>query len=210
MNNKVKIAVMSPGAYFKDPRPEGEIRFGEAQKPLHAFFRSVPLPEGRRTVKSMVVERSPFITGMTNQPVLSIRFSGETFDLQIGQSAPAVAALQQCESDLLAKWGMSIADQALVATSPQGEVRQFFDPTDYPDDALRAGRTGVTGARYWVGVDGRLSDCHVTLNSGTASIDRQTCAILEARARLTPARDRENRAIRSLSSRDVVWSLPNE
>jgi TonB family protein len=210
MGKSVKIVVISPGPSTKSEYPMGEVRFGEAQAPLFAFFRTVPLGQDRGTVRSMIVDQAPFFQGMTTQPVITIKFLKARIDLQIGPSASAVAALRLCESGLLTKWGMSVAAQTSVATAPQGGVSQFFKSGDYPDDALRAGRMGVTGVRYWVGVDGKLSDCRVISSSGTESIDSQTCAVLERRGHLAPALDSAKQPLRSLSSTEIVWAIPDE
>lgn len=208
MGKSVKIAVISPGPSTNSQYSMGEVRFGGA--PLVAFFRTVPLGQDRGTLRSMVVDQLPFFQGMTTQPVITIKFLKARTDLQIGPSASAVEALRLCESDLLAKWGMSVAAQTSVVISPQGGVSQFFKSSDYPDDALRTGRMGVTGVRFWVGLNGKLSDCRVIFSSGTESIDRRSCEVLESRGHLAPALDKANQPLRSLSSTQIVWALPDE
>ncbi|MDQ3075405.1 MAG: energy transducer TonB [Pseudomonadota bacterium] len=65
---------------------------------------------------------------------------------------------------------------------------------DYPPGA---GRAWPRGGRVFVAVrvqvDGRATDCKVNRSSGNRAIDADTCRLVEARVRFTPARDAEGR-----------------
>jgi len=65
---------------------------------------------------------------------------------------------------------------------------------DYPPGAARAWpRDGRVFVAVRVQLDGRATDCKVNRSSGNPAIDADTCRLVEAKVRFTPARDRLGR-----------------
>lgn len=65
---------------------------------------------------------------------------------------------------------------------------------DYPPGAARAWpRGGRVFVAVRVQLDGRATECKVNRSSGNRAIDADTCRLVEARVRFTPARDAQGR-----------------
>jgi len=92
--------------------------------------------------------------------------------------------------------------------SASGDVRTVFSADDYPIEAQRKGEEGTVQARLDVDARGRVSRCTVIRSSGSVSLDSATCRILERRARFTPARDVNGKAVvDSYVTPPIRWQL---
>ncbi len=96
------------------------------------------------------------------------------------------------------------SNEQVVRQSTNGE----FLANHYPPGALKRGEQGKVGFKLTIEPDGSLGKCDVTESSGFASLDRETCEVLVAYARLKPVRDSEGRAVRAAQPGFIVWRLP--
>jgi len=97
---------------------------------------------------------------------------------------------------------------ALGATASRGDVRTVFTADDYPAIAQEKGQEGTVQAQLTVDPGGRVARCTVIRSSGYASLDNATCAILQRRARFTPATNAAGRPIEStVVTPPVKWQL---
>jgi len=83
----------------------------------------------------------------------------------------------------------------------------LFSADDYPPEALDRGEQGTVGVRVGVDTSGRVSTCAVLESSGSQTLDRATCKIIEARARFRPARDADGQAVQSSVTQKIVWRI---
>lgn len=120
--------------------------------------------------------------------------------------AAALAALDNCEDQLLDSWGVDAAQRALIAKPP---VREGDDvtPDDYPAAALRVHAQGRVIVRYHVNIDGKVDDCQVVDSSGNRALDETTCDVM-ARIRYAPALDVHGQPTAALQIRRFVWRIP--
>ena len=96
-----------------------------------------------------------------------------------------------------------------IATPAIGEDEASWITTDdYPAESVLREEEGTTRLQWTIGSDGRARDCKVLTSSGFPRLDRAGCAAIEHRARYTPARDREGRAVATTKTRRVMWRLP--
>lgn len=94
------------------------------------------------------------------------------------------------------------------AQEVKGDVRAVFSADDYPASAQANGEEGTAQAQLTVDESGRVSGCTIVRSSGHRSLDEATCAILTRRARFTPARDADGRAVPSTYvTPPVSWRL---
>jgi protein TonB len=92
--------------------------------------------------------------------------------------------------------------------SANGEMRTLFSADDYPAEAQVRGEEGTVRAKLDIDTRGRVSKCSIIQSSGHASLDEATCQILRRRARFTPARDVDGKAVPdSVTTPPVVWRL---
>ncbi len=96
------------------------------------------------------------------------------------------------------------------AVRARANLIELFNSDDYPQEAIRNEEQGTVQFRIIIAPDGRVSDCTVVSSSGSAALDRASCAIVSERARFEPARDANGQRVGdSLTSR-VRWELPQE
>ena len=100
------------------------------------------------------------------------------------------------------------APQPTPAVRAGVDLADFISDSDYPLEARQRDEQGTVGFRVSVAPNGRGRDCRVLASSGSRSLDRTTCEILEERVRFTPARDAAGRAVPDSFAGRVQWALP--
>jgi len=91
--------------------------------------------------------------------------------------------------------------------APIGSPAAWVTPDDYPQDVLHRGGQGTVGVAFVVDGYGKATQCRVTGTSGFRSLDMATCELIERRARYTPARDGQGRAIESPQTLRFRWEI---
>ena len=129
------------------------------------------------------------------------------FQMSYPPAAEAVAALRSCEDDALRGWGIDPALVAAQRTRPQ-LIRGGPSWSDYPQTAYREHRQGTVLLRLIIDPGGRVADCAVAVSSGSADLDRQSCAVYRSRGRFEPATGADGAPIQGLYITRVSWSLP--
>lgn len=129
------------------------------------------------------------------------------FSFAVPSFPKALATLEDCTKGLRQEFGIDqqIVDRVAVDAKP---LSPLFSPNDYPRDALRQGEQGTVGVLAFVGTDGRVSGCRVIETSNSHSLDSQTCAVLNRRARYEPARDASGMKMLAPIYTRVRWVLP--
>ena len=136
-----------------------------------------------------------------------VRAGKQDYYLAPTKVAAALKALEACERDLLASWGMDPAIVASIATFPKGRVEAMFSTDDYPVSALKTNQQGEAGARFWVTKDGSIRDCKIVESSGSAALDARTCDIITRRGRLEPALTKGGEIVECLSFVRIRWEI---
>ena len=83
----------------------------------------------------------------------------------------------------------------------------LFTDADYPESALLVEAEGTVFFRIEVRPDGRVGTCTIKRTSGSLDLDVATCRILHARARFTPARDKNGNAVSDTVDARVIWRI---
>ncbi len=94
----------------------------------------------------------------------------------------------------------------LFAQSRMSDPSAWISADDYPAAARAAGDEGQVTMALAVDRTGRVSNCHIE-NAERTSLAEASCALVVARARYTPAFDREGNPIASRDRISLVWSL---
>ena len=130
------------------------------------------------------------------------------FSFAVPNMPKALETLEDCTKGLRKAFGIDqqVIDRVAVQPKSSGLT---FQANDYPEDALRQGLQGTVGVMAFVGTDGRVTDCKVIETSGSPSLDRQTCAVLERRARYKPALDAQGTKLRAPIYSRTRWVLPD-
>lgn len=91
---------------------------------------------------------------------------------------------------------------------PIGNPGEWVATDDYPESALSAERTGITGFRVQVDTAGQVSNCEIAESSGHNDLDSATCALVSERARFKPALDQGGKAVSGTYTNRVRWQVP--
>ncbi len=102
------------------------------------------------------------------------------------------------------------ASEATTPTRAKANLPELFSTDDYPEQAIRNEEQGTVAFRLTIDRKGRVSDCTVTQSSGSATLDRASCSIVERRARFVPARDTQGRTVEDSMTSRIRWVLPDE
>jgi TonB family protein len=98
-----------------------------------------------------------------------------------------------------------------IATNatPLNNPGEWATQNDYPSLALSQERYGTTGFRLYIGKNGIVENCEITLSSGHADLDATTCRVVAVRARFSPALDKKGNPTEGTYSNRVRWQIPN-
>jgi protein TonB len=91
--------------------------------------------------------------------------------------------------------------------SAVGDLQGLFRGDDYPNSAIERDEQGSVTVRLAVGTNGRVSSCNVLRSSGSSTLDRATCRILQSRAKFTPARDSRGNPTTDTVTQRIRWVL---
>lgn len=91
---------------------------------------------------------------------------------------------------------------------PKGNPGLWVGTADYPASALSNGESGTTRFTLDIDTDGRVSNCTVTVSSGSSTLDLVTCAKIQTRALFWPARNAKGKKVAGQYSNSVRWVLP--
>ncbi|SOB86991.1 TonB family C-terminal domain-containing protein [Sphingomonas guangdongensis] len=87
--------------------------------------------------------------------------------------------------------------------------REWLTQADYPADALKERREGPVEFELTVDPTGKPVLCRTLQSSGTASLDRTTCAAIYARVRFKPTLDDDGKPVFASITRTVKWVHPS-
>lgn len=122
----------------------------------------------------------------------------------------AVKALEKCEDDMWGNWGFD--PQQIRSLSKRAEpstyAGRWVTNNDYPRADFVNRNEGMTNFLLNVDAKGAATHCRIVDSSGFPSLDKQTCALLLARAAFDPARDADGNPVASFYINRVRWQVP--
>jgi TonB family protein len=144
-----------------------------------------------------------------NAPRLDITGIGQDYSLALSDSAPLLKALDDCLTDLRGYFNVVPPGQSNPRLSrwPIGDLSAVFKPDDYPRAAMDQGIQGSTTMEILIDERGGVADCSITETSGHSTIDAQSCAIVQERAKFEPALDAQGKPTRSSFTQRITWML---
>ncbi|NYT40364.1 energy transducer TonB [Sphingomonas sp. R-74633] len=84
----------------------------------------------------------------------------------------------------------------------------YISMDDYPAAAIRANEQGSTSVRLTISAHGFPSDCAVIQSSGSASLDKATCLLIQRRTHFSPARDATGQPTEGSVDMGFDWVMP--
>ncbi|MFL9841327.1 TonB family protein [Sphingomonas sp. ST-64] len=172
------------------------LRFTPPKKKLVVYWIDLPRPEFDRIAA-----------------LPAVPFKGDRIALTLSTTGfgAAIKALDSCGVDLRKHWNADEAGKASisVAADPTIRIERVATGNDYPTQARKEYRGGLTAVSLLIDDAGAIKDCSIEQSSGVATIDAQTCILLTERAKFRPARDASGAAIRSSKTLRFRWELGN-
>lgn len=201
----IRVVLVEAGKGNEVVRGEAQLAF-DANAPLKA--RYIQQFNQRREQRVVMIDlQQPDLAPLENARQFWVRVGKREYLLAPDTVPAAMKALEECEKDLLATWGMAPETVASIATFPKGRVTAIFHFNDYPMSALTKREQGIAGVRFWVTKDGTVRDCRIVESSGSGTLDAKTCEIVTRRGRLDPARTKSGEIIECLSFVRVRWEI---
>lgn len=92
---------------------------------------------------------------------------------------------------------------------PANPINRWITTDDYSRSDLMREREGTANYRLVVGSDGRVDACEITRSTGHSSLDRDTCRLIERRARFDPATNNRGENVVGTYTGTVTWQIPD-
>lgn len=184
-----------------------EIDLGPDRQLIKGSGPSIKNSAGGRITRitSKAVQVAAFRTATT----IDIVSDGKRYRLKLAGMKAAFAASDACELDLLRAWGLDpalLTDAAVPATPVSGSER-WITYDDYPPEAIRAGKGGLTVFRLDVDAKGAVGGCTIVASSGFEPLDKQTCLAMRKRARFNPARRADGTPVPTIWINRARWAV---
>lgn len=127
--------------------------------------------------------------------------------LNLVAARPAIAALDKCHEDLLAGWGLNLAQLKAAKNPPRpiGNPANWATTNDYPGRFSENGIGGSVRFLVIVGADGKPTECKVALTSGVPELDKVTCQLVLRRAQFRPATNAQGEPMVGYYVNRVRW-----
>lgn len=170
--------------------------------------RSFKLSNGGRLIALRHLE-PVFFDEFSDAARIRIERKGKAVtEITLPNAEAAVDALEACNQDLLASWGIDLAERAALQRMPVpiGDLSSWISSSDYPDAAIRKNQSGPVVARFTVGTDGKVTECVTVVSSGSEPLDRRTCIAL-GRRKFEPAIGPEGKPVAVRLVESVGWLL---
>lgn len=183
----------------------------------------LPNPQGTQVEPNVVV---PIETVETDLPPTSDATSNSQpteqamvrppsdYDFALGPTGP-IGALDEFDADLLlGSDGLGTGLAPLpplfdpVDASPLGNPANWITTADYRSSWIRREYTGTAHFTLQIDATGKVSGCSITGSTGYSALDEATCALLQRRARFTPATGAQGEAVQGRYSNSVNWTIP--
>jgi TonB family protein len=185
---------------------QGSVDFGRG--PIKAWILNYGGKQSKTDIYQFRIsaagmEQARSAKAVTLRPASTPAFS---FELQ---SMPALLkGLEDCTTDLKRYWNMDGEKVGRIATLSRGDIRSLFSADDYPQEALERNQGGESTFLLLVDEKGAVAECHVLKPSGVPVLDAMGCQVIRERAKFTPARDAQGKAVRStLVTPSVSWRI---
>lgn len=94
-----------------------------------------------------------------------------------------------------------------AASKPTMATMMLFSTDDYPLAAISRNEEGAVRVEVVITPAGRVGDCRILDSSNSPALDVTTCAILQRRARYSPARDNLGRPVEDRQTVRIRWHL---
>lgn len=93
---------------------------------------------------------------------------------------------------------------------PPRPLSALVSPDDYPSRAIANRQSGTVRFQLDVSPAGRVDGCTILRSSLSNILDASTCRLMQSRARFTPARGADGKAIAERVEDEISWVIPRD
>lgn len=141
---------------------------------------------------------------------VTLRSTGSSITLDLGPMRAAMAALEQCSTNLVMSWGFDpkVLGSLSAWPRPRNSPMTWVTPEDYPMANLLRNNQAQVDFRLMIDAEGNPTDCLVQSSIGDTQFSNTTCTALKKRARFFAARDKNGANVASYYVGSVNWVIP--
>jgi TonB family protein len=152
---------------------------------------------------------SNHLSALAESDTLALSYRGKAFQLSGVNLKAALAAVRDCEDDLLRKWGFDPAEFQKIAIPPKSlhDPAEVYTGGDYPIRELNAGRVGSVVVKLDLSATGNVAACSAVVSSGIEAFDQRGCTIAMKRTRFAPAQLADGTAVPSIVFLQFRWNI---
>jgi hypothetical protein len=154
--------------------------------------------------------RAPRITAAQEHAVYAVDVTLDGFKrlhLQLGSMGAVMASVRACNRDMVQQWGFDPDKEEALSrrAAPRGSPGEWLTTDDYPAAALNRNANGLVRFRLGVSETGAVTDCKVQTSIKPVDFDTLSCALIQKRARFSPALDASGKPVASYYVNSVNW-----
>lgn len=138
---------------------------------------------------------------------LSQRGRGSHANLMVGDLTGPLAALQRCQDNLYRTLDIDIAAMRAITVQsmPVGNQASWVTTDDLPRNIRPEQLPSTVIMLLNIDIDGRVTRCTVTTPSAVPILNIQSCRVMTARARFSPALNAAGEAVPSVFEKRIRW-----
>ena len=214
------LDLFGPPLLSSEPYSDLKVDFGPVENPHHV--RTMNGSAGKMPFANLGSQRLDDLTSDKDTaatPLLTPKFEasvatltlrpvgGKTYRLLLGSMRATMTAMRKCTDDLVHHWGF---DQAALTAArkqatPLSSPDRWLASHDFPVGLLFAGNNGIVHFRLDVNEQGKVTGCHIQVETKPVGFATTTCELLTKRAKFSPALNQQGQAIRSYYVNTVRW-----
>jgi TonB family protein len=203
----VQLMVLQNGPRMNGEQHDIQVKI-DHRPPLKTNMLVYRGKKGKFRIKLINLPREEF-AAFRDARIVEIEGVGQDYSFALSDAGPLMKALDDCLTDLRGYFNVSPPDapNSRLTRGPVGDLQNVFKPEDYPWTAVHKRLQGSATMEILIDEKGAVADCSITETSGYATIDAQSCAIIQERAKFEPAIDMQGKPTRSSYSQRIIWKL---
>ena len=208
LGNVIQLGIIRPAKGGEAEQIDAELTIDQRPPLRTSMLAFTAKKEKRRAywfnlpVHEFAPARSARVIGIRATRELNERFA-------ISAMAPLMKVMDDCVADLRRVWNVSEPDAraSRLKESASGDLHGVLQSGDYPAVALTRKQGGTVALALLINEAGKVADCSVVETSGVASLDSQSCALVRARAKFTPAIGLDGKPAKDSFFQRITWRL---
>ncbi|HEX8222207.1 MAG TPA: energy transducer TonB [Allosphingosinicella sp.] len=206
LGDVMQVAVLRDAAWIPADQVDATVAIdGRPLKTSLTMFS----PKGSKQRVYLLNMPSAEFAKVRQAKTLAVRSVGLNETFALSQMEPLMKVMDECVADLRRVFniGPKGAEPAGLGSRAKTDLTKIFSSDDYPAVAISNRQSGRVKFALLIQEDGRVADCTIVETSGVPSLDSQACAMLKARAKFEPARDKDGKPAKDAVVGAINWRI---